>query len=53
MLHNNFDCAPTTDNPFRKCRGIKYMSRLDLASRFWQLEPNKDNSKMHWIYIQN
>ena len=38
-----FDCAPNAVNLYTKCQGVKYMSRLDLKSGFWQTPIAEDS----------
>lgn len=48
----SYDCAPNVDDLFRKCRGIKYMTRLDLTSSFLQI-PLDENSRKYTAFLYN
>ena len=45
-----YDCAPNAENLFIKCQGVKYMSRLDLKSGFWQI-PLVEESRKYTAFL--
>lgn len=53
ITKKSYDCAPNVDDLFRKCLGVKYMSRLDLTSSFWQIPLEKDSRKYTAFLYKN
>ena len=48
-----YDCAPNAENLFIKCQGVKYMTRLDLKSGFWQIPLAEDSRKFTALLYKN
>ena len=48
-----YDCAPNAESLFIKCQGVKYRSRLDLKSGFWQIPLAKESRKYTAFLYQN
>jgi hypothetical protein len=50
IVKKNYDCAPNAESLFIKCQGVKYMSRLDLTSSFWQA-PLEERSRKYTAFL--
>ena len=37
LLVPDYECARSVEELFQKCNGVKYMTKLDLTSGFWQI----------------
>ena len=48
-----YDCAPNAENLFIKCQGVKYLSRLDLKSGFWQIPLAKESRRYTAFLYRN
>ena len=41
LLVPDYECARSVEELFQKCNGVKYMTKLDLTSGFWQIPIRK------------
>ena len=41
LLIPDYECTRSVEELFQKCNGVKYMTKLDLTSRFWQIPIRK------------
>ena len=41
LLIPDYECARSVEELFQKCNGVKYMTKLDLTSGFWQIPIRK------------
>ena len=48
-----FDCGPNAENLFIKCQGVRYVSRLDLESGFWQIRLAEESRKFTAFLYKN
>ena len=53
IIQKCYYCAPNAENLFVKCQGVKYMSRLELKSGFWQIPLAKECRKFTAFLYKN
>ena len=41
LLITDYECARSVEELFQKCNGVKYMTKLNLTSEFWQIPIRK------------
>lgn len=53
ILLPDYECARSTEELFQKCAGVKFMSKLDLTSGFWQIPIRKCDRKYTAFLYRN